>query len=367
MEEPLRAVVIGCGAGGSGRGGSHSIGYAHGEAYRQASQVDLVAAADLNPTNLAHFADEFDLSESQTFTNHAEMLELVRPDLVSVCTWPPFHADMVTSAAHRGARGVWCEKPMALSLADADRMLEECRVTDTKLIVNHQRRYLEPFRVARDVIQADRIGDVLTIHAGIDGWDLLSWGTHWVDMFRFLLNDTSCEWVMAQFDTRSGQKKYGHPVEDHGVTCFAFENGTHAFLETGIQVPSAPALRIAGTKGLIDIHNSNDRRARGALRIMTPEHLGWDEPPLSEGLHSQSGFDRALGKLVGAVLGGPTPSISGESGRVTTEMIMAAYESARLRRRIELPLATRDFPLEAYAGLSRETMTSPIEEGDDAK
>lgn len=351
----LRSVVIGCGSGSQGRAGAHSIGYAHGAAYRESPDVALVGVADLNPANLAAYTSEFQIDPSHAYIDYVEMLKQEAPDIVSVCTWPPLHPEMVINAATYGAKGIWCEKPMALSLSAIDQMLEACRASGSYLIVNHQRRFLEPFTLARSIMDSGQIGETLTIHAGIDDWDLLSWGTHWIDMFRFLQHDARCEWVMSQIDTRSNRIRYGHSVEDHGVTCFAFPSGTHAFLETGIQTPNSPAMRIAGTEGLIDLMNTPSDQLEGAVRVLSPTQRGWEVPRTSENLNSIRGFHQSLAELVATMRGGPESQINGESGRATTEMILAAYESARLRRRIDLPLQISDFPLSAYAGRVEDT------------
>ncbi len=363
MAERMRAVVIGCGTGGEGKAGVHSIGYLHGETYRHSDQVDLIAAADLNEANAAAYAAEFGLE--RTYHDYQDMLTQEQPDLVSVCTWPPLHAEMVIAAAEAGARGVWCEKPMALSMGDVDRMLDACQRNGTKLVVNHQRRYLPRFAEAKRLIAEGAIGDVLTIHAGIDNWDILSWGTHWIDMYRFLLGDRDCEWVVAQVDARTGIRKYGHLVEDHTLACFAFEGGAHGFLETGRAVPDAPSIRIAGKDGVIDILEGSFDEGGKQLRYLSSATNGWAEPDLQETTTYARPVDyfiAATSGLLAALLtwieGGPEPAVSGNGARKTTEMIMAAYESARRGTIIDLPLEATDFPLEAIvqrAAASRES------------
>ncbi|MGH2550680.1 MAG: hypothetical protein ACRDHN_14900, partial [Thermomicrobiales bacterium] len=64
MAEQLRAVVIGCGRGGQGRAGVHSIGYLHGETYRASGRVKIVAAADPVQENAANYAQEFGLERT---------------------------------------------------------------------------------------------------------------------------------------------------------------------------------------------------------------------------------------------------------------------------------------------------------------
>ena len=356
MTSNYRAVVIGCGVGGQGRAGVHSIGYLHGGAYRRSDRIELVAAADLVAENAANYAKEFGFE--RTYSDYRAMLKEERPDFVSVCTWPPLHADMVVAAAEAGAKAIWCEKPMALSMGDVDRMIDACERNGSKLVVNHQRRFLGPFQEVRKIIAAGGIGQVLTIHAGIEGWDLLSWGTHWIDMFRFFLGDQRCEWVVAQIDARGQQRKYGHRVEDHAFTCFAFEGGAHAFLETGRTIPNAPTMRIAGTEGIIDILEG-DAAAKGTIRVLSGSTNGWEYPETSETTYDfATATDRLLAQLVAWVDGGPEPSVSARGGRATTEMIMACYESARRGAIIDLPVEAKDFPLETLAERASERALS---------
>jgi len=359
MTQRLRAVVIGCGTGGEGKAGVHSIGYLHGETYRQSSEVELVAAADLNEANAGNYAAEFGLE--RTYGDYREMLAKEQPDLVSVCTWPPLHAEMVIAAADSGARGIWCEKPMALSLGEADRMLDACARSGANLVVNHQRRYLPRFAEAKRLIADGAIGDVLTIHAGIDDWDILSWGTHWIDMYRFLLGERDCEWVVAQVDARNQTRKYGHLVEDHTLACFAFAGGVHGFLETGRAVPNAPAIRISGKDGIIDILESSFTERGKELRYLSSATNGWVEPDLQEDAECfSSATSGLLADLVTWIEGGPEPAVSGNGARKTTEMIMAAYDSARRGTIIDLPLAATDFPLEDLAQRAIEALDPAV-------
>ena len=62
-------------------------------------------------------------------------------DIVSICTWPPLHCEMVVAAAESGVKAILCEKPMALNLKEADQMLDSCEKSGTKLVVGHQHRF----------------------------------------------------------------------------------------------------------------------------------------------------------------------------------------------------------------------------------
>jgi len=92
-----------------------------------------------------------------------EMLAKENLDLVSVCTWPPLHADGVVAAAQAKAKGIVCEKPMTNSLGEADRMLEACNANGTKLIVSHQRRFNKRYVEAKQALKEGKIGQLVEI------------------------------------------------------------------------------------------------------------------------------------------------------------------------------------------------------------
>src|SRR5579875_667973 len=150
-----RAAIIGCGRRGSGRGGAYGIAEAHANAYEACEQTRLVAAVDIDESNLQAFTADHG---THGYRDYQAMLEQEHPDIVSICTWPPLHAQMTVDAARAGAKAIWCEKPMALTMADVDRMIAACTQSDTVLQVNHLRRFAGPFQAAHQCIQSGRIG-----------------------------------------------------------------------------------------------------------------------------------------------------------------------------------------------------------------
>lgn len=328
--DAYRAAIIGCGRPGQGGFG---IAYAHARAYTACPRTTLVAAADINAENLQAFCTTYNV---RGYTDYRTLLERERPDIVSICTWPPLHAQMTVEAAEAGVRAIWCEKPMALSLAEADQMLAACAAHGAKLQINHQRRFAPAFQAARELIQSGRLGTLVHLEGYVPEWDLLSWGTHWIDMMRFWNDDRPVAWVIAQVDCRKRTRRYGHLVEDYAVTYFAFENGVRGFLEVGEGCTETVGLRILGTEGIAVIQG-------GALRAR-PQGVGeWIE--IAAAGSGEQAFLRALEDLIASLEEGREPLLSGYSARATTEIIMAAYESAYRRERVTLPLEVRDFPL----------------------
>ena len=100
--EAYRVGVVGCGL----------IARAHVRGYQEVGPK-LIAGADTSASQRARFRQEY--PDVTMYVDYREMLEKEELDLVSVCTWPPFHEEMVVAAAEAGIKGIVCEKPMAVS------------------------------------------------------------------------------------------------------------------------------------------------------------------------------------------------------------------------------------------------------------
>src|SRR5262249_39724572 len=151
------------------------------------------------------------------YADYQEMLDKEHLDLVSICTWPQLHAPMTIAAAHAGARGILCEKPMALTLSEANAMLDACRRNGARLSVDHQRRLGEPFRVAKEMAQGGDIGELIRVEAHVSDSNLYDWGPHLIDLMFYFFDDVPAEWVMAQVEGAGSRTAWGLPVERHAI------------------------------------------------------------------------------------------------------------------------------------------------------
>jgi len=347
MGQRYRAAVIGC--------GKMSRGHAH--AYVANERVDLVAGADVSDAARTAFAGEFGVEAM--YADPAEMLAREKPDLVSVCTWPPHHTDLVEAAFAAGVKGVWCEKPMAVHLADADRMLAAAQAADGVLIVNHQRRYVESYRQARALIEDGAIGELTQI-TGICAGDALTDGTHLIDMTRFLNGDCPITAVFGAIDmTPKGdvspdgmgtiefnqtRMRYGHHVESGSMAILFFENGVRGQLEMGNAArPGYQRFHVDGTEGRIEL--SGDRPWDDGSRIRVRRGTGAMESLPASTL--DGAMESALADLLTTIETGAEQTLSGESGREDLEIVNAIYESARRRMIVPLPLEVSESPLES--------------------
>lgn len=223
--KPLRAAVIGCGKIGSQFADDPNrsrIGvYSHAEAYVCCEQTELVAVCDVDPKLAEATAARWGIKA--WFTTIEELLREAKPELVSICTPDPTHFALGMSAATSASvRGLFMEKPLAMSLSDADTLLETCRQNHVTLAVNYSRRYAQSHRRVKERIASGGIGRLQTVH-GFYTKGILHNGTHWIDLLGFL-----CGPIFRAIPLSIGAEKDPDPTID---VCFELPDGIRAVLQ----------------------------------------------------------------------------------------------------------------------------------------
>ena len=328
----LRVAVIGC----RGIGIRHAQGVADSE-----GAAELVAGCDLSEELLAEFRQRWqdDYPNVATYTDYHEMLARERPDIVTVATGDHQHADPVVAAAAAGVRGIFCEKPLATSLADADRMLEATDKHGALLSIDHTRRWMPVWRYARDeVIDAGEIGDVVNIIAVSTGARAMLFrnGTHLIDTIC-LFADSDPEWVMAELE--EGYEDYteyrgdgGHAPETepaaHGYIRFA--NGVRAVYVGGPKksVGAPFSLTVEGTVGQMLV---------GETSVVV--HKGSETRQIDLPNTSVESIGDGMRELIDVVADGGELKSTGRDGMRVVEITMGFLESQRQgNNRVQLPL-----------------------------
>ena len=137
-----RVGVIGCGL----------MGTPHARAYNENPLTEVVAAADPDQATLEQFCERFDLAAG--YSTYGEMLEREQLDIVAPVLPVSANPDAVVAAARAGVRAIFCEKPIAASLEDADRMVEECRSHGVAFACGDAFRNLPQYWKAKEVIDS---------------------------------------------------------------------------------------------------------------------------------------------------------------------------------------------------------------------
>lgn len=334
-----RSAVVGAGRPRpqlSDRNEGFRIGYAHGEAHLEHPDVELVAVVDISEENAAAFAHEHGIAG--TYTDLQRMLEVERPDIVSICTWPGLHREQVVAAFEAGAKMVLCEKPMALSQRDTDAMVAAARAHGSVLCINHQRRFEQPYAGVRRLIADGHFGEVVSMETWVgDGWDLIDWGTHLIDLMRFWSGDAPADWVFAAA-AFSDRQRYGHRIEDDLVAQFRVQGGPLATIHTG-QLVGGFGLIVTGTEASFT-YLGGTYYLRGASRETAADLR-------SRYLESESSapFGGALAAMIESYQTGVPSTIDASQGLATSEVLFAAYRSALTGSVVRLPELSRDLDM----------------------
>jgi UDP-N-acetylglucosamine 3-dehydrogenase len=329
---------------------------AHARGYIALPDVELVACADIAPQALSSFGEEFGVSEEHRYLSYREMMDVERPDLVSICSLHHQHAEMTIEAAQFAPEGILCEKPIAVSLGEADAMIDACEKAGTVLIVGHQRRYMPQYVAAYKALHQGTIGELVSMEShGHHHSSLMVDGTHTVDLLRWYAGDKPISWVMGQVDFSEGRRGWGTPIENAALLMFGFEDELRAYHTNGGMPKESEWVRTAlwpqaqnyhliilrGTEG--EIHIDGDRQREGIPLVKRVQNGHVTELPLPE--YELPVHARVIRDLITAIGTGAPHTLDCRSARATLEVLMAAYESSRRRAWISLPLQVKENPL----------------------
>ncbi len=332
QSKSYKAAIVGCGG----------IAHAHVEGYQPLDQVEIVAVVDPHAPARQIYMDTYGIPAG--YATIEAMLESEHPDLVSICTWHLLHPQATIAAAQAGVAGIICEKPMAIGAGAADSMVEACEASGTKLVIGHQRRFTPGFERARELIAEGAVGQPIFARNRV-AEGLMNWGTHTIDGTRFALGDPVPDWVFGAVERRSDRHERDVAIEDACMGLVHFDSGVELLVESDLEREGAAAgwFQVQGSAGLVDATETQ-------LRLFNAASGGWSDIDLQlqEGDKEIGGNTNAnqVRELIAWVEGGPEHRGSGRQARVTVEIMMAIYESARSHSVVRFPLAERNYPLD---------------------
>ena len=347
----------------------YAMAYRHAAAYQRLSNCEIVACADVVRQNAESFAEAHGIDPANVFEDHESMLRTLNLDVVSVCTPPSVHAELVIDIARFGdVRAIHCEKPMADTWGDCKRMTRICDEEGVQLTINHQKRFGQPFRKAKGLIDEGRIGDVTRFEFG--DTTLYDMGSHLFDMCNYFNDGAEVEWVIAQIEYSEPNMMFGTHNENQAVSQWRYENGVFGLASTGWGDEFLDCfLRVTGTEGAIEI-GADDATLRvredggGWRSVDTGHDFIHDAYPhavnrgiqrmarvfsgrLAERLDVPGYIDRAIEDVLDCLDSEVEPELSARTALSSQEVIFASWESARRRGRVELPLDIEDNPLQS--------------------
>ncbi|HEX2721393.1 MAG TPA: Gfo/Idh/MocA family oxidoreductase [Gemmatimonadaceae bacterium] len=329
---PFSAALVGCGKIGSEFADDPlMLGdvFSHAEAYEVCPDTDLIAVVDVDPAKLERCGDRWDVSAR--FTTVAGMLDAARPDIVSVATPTPTHFAVLSQILSSSSppRAILCEKPIASTLYQAQRVLSLARERGVLLVVMHMRRYAENMRNLQRFLKEGGIGEL----RNVSGWltkGTVHNGTHWFDLLRFLVGEV--HWVHAM-------NTLCEPGDDPTFdVALGLANGMLATMRSAeVANFTICEMDIMGSRGRAQIVDSS-YRVDISTAVPSPRYSGYVElvPSAVDMGDRKHVMLHAVEDIVKCLTTGCAPQSSGEDGLEALRIGLAAHESARTGQIVEL-------------------------------
>ncbi|MBN1341560.1 MAG: Gfo/Idh/MocA family oxidoreductase [Phycisphaerae bacterium] len=252
---PYRVLVVGL-----GKRGMH-----HAHAFNEDSRFDLVGICDQRGDRLRDAAGELSV---ETIADDARVAaKSAKPDVFCFCTMPDVRYELVEIGVECGASLIAFEKPMALSLCEADKIMTIVREAGVRAVVCHQHRYGEHYQKVRHIIESGQLGRVHTIHGTSCAW-MAHLMTHLVDYMRWYNDNVDAQWVMAQAAGRCKLSDRQHPSPDYIAGVVHFANGVQGIIDCGAGAPDVPEVDYWWRKCRIIVHGT-----LGFAEVLTND--GW--------------------------------------------------------------------------------------------
>lgn len=339
----LKFALVGCGR----------IAKRHSEllGFNQIENASLVAVCDIVEEKAKKIGEQFNVPY---YTDMDEMMQKESVDVVSVLTESGNHAKHVINLAKYG-KHIVVEKPMALTLDDADDMIMACQKNNCRLFVVKQNRFNVPVVKLREALEAGRLGKLFmgTVRVrwcrdenyykqapwrgtwAMDGGVLTNQASHHVDLL---------EWMMGKVDSvyaKGIQALADIEAEDTAAVILKFRNGAIGIIEatTAIRPKDLEgSISILGEKGSVEIggfavnkmlHWNFQEKKEGDDEVIEKYSVN---PPNVYGFGHQAYYEN----IVDCILNNKEHLVDGLEGRKSVELISAIYESMETRKEVFL-------------------------------
>lgn len=328
----LNFAIVGCG----------HIAKKHAEAIKNAEGANLLAVCDTIPENMTPYIEEYGV---QGYEDLDDLLKNPEVDVVNICTPSGYHAPLAIKAAN-AKKHVVVEKPISLTLEDAQAIIDACNENGVKLSVVHPNRFRPAVKAIRKAMDEGRLGKLSHANAtvrwnrnqayydqapwrgtkSLDGGVLMNQAIHNLDLLLWLMGDI--EEVQSMTATRLRKIE----AEDVAIGLVRFKNGALGVIEAATTIYPKnleETLSVFGETGSIKI---------GGVTANKIDH--WNVATMDEAEtealvneieadpFGTPGHQCIIEDMVEAIKEDRTPIVTGEDGKKALELVIKLYEAA---------------------------------------
>jgi len=334
---------------GMGLLGCGNIANIHAEAIQHVPSLRLAAVCDRSAESACRLAEHWGVPR---YTDPDRFLSDPGVEVVSICTPSGTHGELGCAAARAG-KHVLVEKPIEVSLAAADALIDACEKAGVRLGVSFQSRFLDAPRALKNLVASGRLGRPVMAGAHIKwyrspeyyrsaawrgtlaldgGGALINQAIHTVDLLRWTMGP------VASVSAFSGRLLHEQiEGEDTLVAALRFQSGALGIVEAGTSVYPGfkRRLELSGTEGsvILDGDNISVWALRDGSASPIPASRDVADGSANPMAIDFEGHRRVMADFADAVLAGRDPFVDGHEGRQSLELVLAIYAAANSRKR----------------------------------
>lgn len=322
----LRVAIIGAG----------TMGGVHSNSYKDIKNAKVVSICDLCPEK-AQFAAA--AHGAKCYIDYDKMLKNEEIDMVDICLPTYLHKDFALKAISSG-KHVFCEKPIALNIKDAEEMVHAARDKEVKFSVGHVVRFFPAYSKAAQKINEGKIGTPKLIRTTRTGaypsWSWNNWYSNYEcsggPIVDLVIHDI--DWIRHNFG--EVERVYARDLAgrnlknmDHCLITLRLKNGAIAHIEGSWAYPKGSifgtTFEIIGTEGQIEFDSRASAPIKKYVLNETSMHLTIESPLFPD----EEPYTKELQEFIDSIIEDRVPLISGEDAIKALRISLAAVRSAR--------------------------------------
>lgn len=360
MKKKLRVGIVGLGG---------ICRYSHMPAYRKMDNIEVAAICDILPEKIEWIKENFNMSNVPAFTDYNDLLNVEGLDYIDICTPNYLHSIIAVKAMEKGIH-VFCEKPDAVSVEEAEKMKQAAEKNNCHLMVMRNNRYRATSKYLKQYIKDGKMGEIycgrcgwqrrrgipgkggwFTTKAQSGGGPLIDLGVHMIDLSIWLMGNptpvavSGCTYskfadsnvsdsVHSNFGTAKEDGTFD--VEDLAMGFIKFDNGAC------LQIEFSWASNIENEQCFVELRGTkagssfNDRT--GKVKIFTEEYgeLVDFEPVTADDFKCMEHHEANLRHFADVLLNGKKPDFEPIQGVNMIKILEAMYKSAETGAEVRL-------------------------------
>lgn len=327
------------------------------EGITKAKSAKLVAVMDKEEGQAKELARKYGV---RAYLKEEDLLKDEEVEAVYIATPSYLHAQQTIFAANTG-KHILCEKPMALTIKDCEKMIKVCKENKVKLGIGFMMRFHTYHKKVKEMIKEESLGKVVFARAQLSCWypfmegawrqepklggggPLIDMGSHCIDLLEWLLGSR-----VKEVSCFTGSLTHKYAVEDSATVLLRFENGVQGVVDNYFNIPDASSknvLEIYGTKGSILAKGTVGQVPTGEMcAYLEKEEKEYEAKQEREPVSTEEKIELTAINMYQAEIEhfseviekGAEPIISGEEGLWSQQVILACYKSSKKKKVIRL-------------------------------